>query len=50
MLALTVKIKEESVLELVTLVLLLLLFKEVKGLNVKILYSLFLFKDKVLKI
>ena len=47
MLALTVEIEEESVLELVTLVPLLLLFKEVKGLNIKMLYNLFLFRGKV---
>ena len=50
MLALTIKTKkEESVLEPVTLVPLLLPFKEVKGLNVKILRSLFLFREKVPK-
>ena len=49
-LALTVKIKEESVLEPVTPVPLLLLFKEVKGLNAKILYSLFLFGGKIPKV
>ena len=49
-LALTVEIKEESVLELITPVLLLLLFKEVKDLNVKILYNLFLFGGKVSKV
>ena len=42
-LALTIKIKKESVLELITLVPLLLLFKEVKGLNARMLYNLFLF-------
>ena len=46
--ALTVKTKEEeSVLKLVTLGLLLLLFKEVKGLNAKTLCSLFMFGGKV---
>ena len=50
-LALIIKTKEEEfALELVTLVLLLLPFKKVKGLNIKILRSLFLFKSKVLKI
>ena len=50
MLALTIKTKEEeSALELVTPVPLLLPFKEVKGLNVKILRSLFLFRGKVPK-
>jgi len=49
-LVLTVKTKkEEFALELVTLALLLLSFKEVKDLNIKILYNLFLFKNKVLK-
>jgi len=48
-LALTIKTKEESVLEPVTLVPLLLPFKEVKALNVKMLYSLFLFGGKVPK-
>jgi len=48
-LALTIKTKEESALEPVTLVPLLLPFKEVKGLNVKILRSLFLFRGKVPK-
>jgi len=48
--ALTVKTKEEeSALEPVTPAPLLLPFKEVKGLNTKILYSLFLFKGKVPK-
>ena len=46
-LALTIKIKEESVLEPVTLVPLLLSFKKVKGLNIRMLYSLFLFGGKV---
>ena len=47
-LALTVKIKEEeSTLKLITLVPLLLLFKEIKGLNVKILRSSFIFRGKV---
>ena len=45
----TVEIKEESVLEPVTLIPLLLLFKEVKGLNTRILRNLFLFKGKVPK-
>ena len=49
-LASTIKIKEELVLEPVTLVPLLLLFKEVKGLNIKILRSLFLFGSKVPKV
>ena len=50
MLALTVKTEEEeSVLELVTPVPLLLPFKEVKGLSTKILRSLFLFRGKVSK-
>jgi hypothetical protein len=49
-LALTIKIKEESVLELITLAPLLLPFKEVKSLNIKMLYNLFLFRGKVLKI
>jgi len=49
-LALTIKTKkEESVPEPVTLASLLLPFKEVKGLNTKMLYNLFLFKGKVLK-
>ena len=49
-LALTIKAKEEeSVLELVTLGPLLLPFKEVKGLNAKMLRNLFLFRGKVLK-
>jgi len=46
-LALTIKTKKESAPELVTLVPLLLPFKEVKGLNVKMLCSLFLFRGKV---
>ena len=49
-LALTIEIKEESVPEPVTLVPLLLLFKEVKGLNAKMLCNLFLFKGKVHKV
>ena len=49
-LALTIEIKKEFMLELVTLVPLLLLFKEVKGLNIKILHSLFLFRGKVPKV
>ena len=48
-LALTIKTKEESTLEPVTLVPLLLPFKEVKGLNVRILRSSFLFRGKVPK-
>ena len=49
-LALTIKTKEEeSVLELVTLAPLLLPFKEVKGLNTKMLRSSFLFGGKVPK-
>jgi len=49
-LASTIKTKEEeSALELVTLAPLLLPFKEVKGLNVKMLRSLFLFRGKVPK-
>ena len=50
MLALTIKIKQESTPKPVTLAPLLLLFKEVKGLNIKILRSLFLFGGKVPKI
>ena len=46
--ALTIKTKEkESTLKLVTLAPLLLPFKKVKGLNTKMLYSLFIFKSKV---
>ena len=48
-LALTIKTKEESAPELVTPVPLLLPFKEVKGLNVRILRSSFLFRGKVPK-
>jgi len=49
-LALTVKARGEgSVLEPVTLEPLLVPFKEVKGLNIKILRSLFLFRGKVPK-
>ena len=49
-LALTIKAKEEeSILEPVTLGPLLLPFKEVKGLNAKILRNLFLFRGKVPK-
>jgi len=49
-LALTIKIKkEEFALELVTLAFLLLPFKKVKDLNIKMLYSSFLFKSKVPK-
>ena len=49
-LALTIKAKKKGfVLKLVTLKLLLVPFKEVKGLNIKILYSLFLFGGKVSK-
>ena len=48
--ALTVKAKGEgSILELVTLGPLLVPFKEVKGLNVKMLRNLFLFRGKVPK-
>ena len=50
MLASTIKTKEEeSVLKPVILTLLLLPFKKVKGLNIKILDSLYLFKGKVPK-
>jgi len=49
-LALTIKAKEEeSILELVTPGPLLLPFKEVKGLNAKMLCNLFLFRGKVPK-
>jgi hypothetical protein len=51
-LALTIKAKEEEeefILELVTLGPLLLPFKEVRGLNAKILRSMFLFGSKVPK-
>ena len=49
-LALTIKTnKEEFILEPVTLIPQLLPFKEIKGLSIKILRSLFLFKGKVLK-
>ena len=49
-LALTIKTKEEEfILKLVTLIPLLLPFKEIKGLNIKTLYSLFIFKGKVPK-
>jgi len=49
-LALTVKARGEgSILELVTLGPLLVPFKEVKGLNTKMLRSMFLFKGKVPK-
>ena len=49
-LALTIKAKGKGfVPKLVTLGPLLVLFKEVKGLNIKILYSLFLFRGKVFK-
>ena len=48
MLASTIKTKEEgSVLKPVTLKSLLLHSKEIKGLNTKILYSLFIFRGKV---
>ena len=48
MLASTVKTKEEKfILKLVTSVPLLLLFKKIKGLNVKMLHSLFIFRGKV---
>ena len=51
MLASTIKTKKkEFTLEPVTLALLLLPFKKVKGLNVKILGSLYLFKSKIPKI
>ena len=50
MLALTVKTKEEgSIPKLVILVPLLLLFKKIKGLNIKTLHSLFIFRGKVPK-
>jgi len=49
MLALTIKTKGESALELVTLASLLLPFKEIKGTNIKILRSLFLFRGRVPK-
>ena len=50
MLALTIKAKGKgSVLKLIILGPLLVLFKKVKGLNIKILYSLFLFRGKVSK-
>ena len=49
-LVLTIKIKEESAPKLVTLAPLLLLFKEVKGSNIRMLYNLFLFKSKVPKV
>jgi len=50
-LALIIKTKEKKfILELVTLVSLLLPFKEVKILNTKMLYNSFLFKGKVFKI
>jgi len=49
-LALTIKTKKEGfALDLVTLAPLLLPFKEVKGLNVKILCSSFLFRGKISK-
>jgi len=48
-LALTIKTKEESTLEPVTMAHLLLPFKEVKGSNARILRSLFLFRGKVPK-
>jgi len=49
-LALTIKTKKEGFApDSVTLVLLLLPFKEVKGLNVKMLRNSFLFKDKIPK-
>ena len=48
-LALTIKTKEESIPEPVTPVSLLLSFKEIKGLNIRILYSSFLFRGKVPK-
>ena len=50
MLALTIKARGKGFIpELVTLGPLLVPFKEVKGLNAKMLYSLFLFRGKVLK-
>ena len=50
MLALTIKTKEEeSAPELVTIVPLLVLFREVKGLNIKMLRSSFLFRGKAPK-
>ena len=49
-LALTIKIKKESMPKPVTPAPLLLPFEEVKGLNIKILYSSFLFKDKIPKV
>ena len=49
MLALTIKTKEESAPEPVTLVPLLLPFKEVKALNEKMLRSSFLFRGKIPK-
>ena len=48
--ALTVKIEKEFILKLVTPVPLLLFFEEVKGLNIRILCSLFLFGGKVPKV
>jgi hypothetical protein len=48
-LALTIKIKEKSAPEPVTLAPLLLPFKEIKGLNIKILRSSFLFGGEVPK-
>ena len=51
MLALTIKTKEKELApEPVTPAFLLLPFKEVKGLNAKMLYNLFLFKNKIPKI
>ena len=49
-LALTIEIEKESILELVTPVPLLLPFEEVKGLNIRMLRSLFLFRGKVPKV
>jgi len=48
-LALTIKTKEESILELVTPAPLLLPFKEIKRLNAKMLRRLFLFRGRVPK-
>jgi len=50
-LVLIIKIKEkESILKPVTPVPLLLLFKKIKNLNIKMLYNSFLFKKKYLKL
>ena len=49
-LASTIKTKKkESILKLVILKPLLLPFKEIKGLNIKMLYRLFIFKSKIPK-